>query len=342
MILDMFNHLFPKSYFDKFINVPGPKDLGKRMVNIPSIVDLDVRFRIMDEFGDYAQIISLAAPPLEAMAGPDKTPDMARLANDGLAELVHKHPKRFPAFIASLPLNNPEESVKETTRAVKELKAAGIQLFTNVNGKPLDAEEFRPIFDEAARLDTTIWLHPARSAAFTDYATEKKSRFEIWWCFGWPYETTAAMSRIVFAGIFDRHPDLRIVTHHLGGMVPYFEGRAGLGWDQLGTRTSDEDYGALLRSMKMKPLEYFHKFYGDTALSGALPATRCGIEFFGADHVVFASDVPFDPTPGQFIRESIRVIENLGLSAADKEKICSGNAIRLCKLGASHLVGVAK
>ncbi len=333
MILDMFNHIFPKSYFDKFINVPGPRDLGKRMVNIPSVVDLDARFRIMDEFGDYAQIISLAAPPLEAMAGPDKTPEMARLANDGLAEMVRKHPKRFPSFVASLPLNNPAEAVKETTRAVKELKAAGIQLFTNVLGKPLDAEEFGPIFDEAARLDATIWLHPARTAAFTDYATEKKSRFEIWWCFGWPYETTAAMSRIVFAGIFDRHPDLRIVTHHLGGMVPYFEGRAGFGWDQLGSRTSDEDYGALLKSMKMSPLEYFHKFYGDTALSGALPATRCGIEFFGTDQVVFASDAPFDPTPGLFTREGIRVIENLGLSAADKEKIYSGNAIRLCKLG---------
>jgi predicted TIM-barrel fold metal-dependent hydrolase len=329
--IDMFNHFFPRSYFDRFINVPGAKDMGKRMLHIPSIVDLDLRFRIMDEYSEYQQVLSLPMPPVESLATPDKSPELARNANDGLAELVQKYPQRFPGFIASLPLNNLEASLQEIERAISQLGAVGIQLFSNIQGKALDAPEFLPLFEEAARRDVPVWLHPARGTNFTDYLSEKKSKYEIWWTFGWPYETSVAMSRLVFSGIFDRLPDLKIITHHLGGMIPYFEGRVGLGWDQLGTRTSDEDYGALLRSMKARPVDYFHKFYGDTALSGALPASRCGIEFFGADHVVFATDVPFDPKPGLFIQETIRVLDSLGLDPADKEKIYYGNALRLMK-----------
>src|SRR5689334_18036009 len=112
MKIDMFNHFFPKRFFDEFIS-PGGKDIVKRMLHIPSIVDLDQRFKIMDEFGDYSQVLSLPMPQIEYLAGPDKSPEVARLANDGLAELVQKYPKRFPAFVASLPMNNPTESVKE-------------------------------------------------------------------------------------------------------------------------------------------------------------------------------------------------------------------------------------
>jgi predicted TIM-barrel fold metal-dependent hydrolase len=142
------------------------------------------------------------------------------------------------------------------------------------------------------------------------------------------------MARIVFSGMFDRIPNLKILTHHMGGMVPYFEGRVGYGWDQLGSRTSDIDYKAVLKSLKKRPIDYFRQFYGDTALFGGGPATRCGLEFFGADHVVFASDVPFEPAPGLYIRETIKVIEGLGLSADDKEKIYRRNAERLLHIEA--------
>jgi aminocarboxymuconate-semialdehyde decarboxylase len=140
------------------------------------------------------------------------------------------------------------------------------------------------------------------------------------------------MSRIVFSGMFDRHPNLRIVTHHMGGMIPYFEGRVGYGWDVLGSRTSDEDYVSLRQSMKKRPIDYFRNFYADTALFGGQAATRNGFDFFGVDHCVFASDVPFEPKPGLYIRETIRCIEGLDISAADKQKIYEGNARRLLKL----------
>jgi aminocarboxymuconate-semialdehyde decarboxylase len=225
-------------------------------------------------------------------------------------------------------MNHPSEAEKELERAT-QLGARGFQIFSNVNGRALDSAESLPLIEEMARRDLVMWLHPARGADFPDYASEDRSKHEIWWTFGWPYETSVAMARLVFAGVFDRWPDFRIITHHMGAMIPYFEGRVGYGWDQLGTRSSD---GAK-PDLRRRPFDYFKMFHADTALFGALAATRCGLEFFGADRVLFASDTPFEPSPGLYIRETIRVIESLGLAEVDKEKIYRGNAERLLGSG---------
>src|SRR6185436_9372808 len=162
-----------------------------------------------------------------------------------------------------------------------------------------------------------------------DYATEEQSMFEVGWTLGWPYETSTAMARLVFSGAFDRWPNLKIVTHHLGGIVPYVAGRVGHGWDQLGKRTSDEDYFALLKSLKKRPVDYFKMFYADTGQFGSLASTRCGLDFFGVDHVLFASDCPFEPQPGIYIRETFQAIRSLELSQGDFENIHEGNARRV-------------
>ena len=332
MKIDIFNHIFPRKFWERYIDrgLSG-KDIGKRVANIQTIVDVDSRLRILDEFGDYVQVLTLPMPPLEILAGPDKSPRLAKEGNDGLAELVQKH-DRFLGFGAALPMNNCDAALKEMERSLDELGAFGVQLYSNAAGKPLDAPEFLPIFQEAARRDIPIWIHPARGADFSDYQTESKSLYEIWWTFGWPYETSVAMSRLVFAGYFDRFPALKIITHHMGGMIPYFEGRVGYGWDQLGKRTSDVDYVSLLKSMKKRPVEYFKNFYADTALFGAGPATKCGLEFFGVEKVVFASDMPFEPAPGLYARETIKCVEALDLSKEQKDKIYRGNAEKLLKL----------
>ena len=334
MKIDIFNHIFPKSFFDKMVSTaPNAKDMNKRVRNIPCLVDLDVRFRIMDMFDDYAQIICLGSPPIEAFGPPPISTDLAKVANDGMAEFVNKYPDRFPGFIASLPMNDPDGLLAEAKRAIKDLGAVGVQIFTNVLGKPLTKPETRPLFDLMAELDRPIWMHPARGADFPDYKGEPKSHYEIWFTFGWPYETSVAMAHLVFSGLFDQLPDLKIITHHLGGMIPYFEGRVGPGWDQLGTRTSDEDYTLLLKKLKKRPLDYFHLFYGDTALFGAREATICGLKFFGADRVLFASDSPFDPEKGSaYIRWTIEIIDSLDIKPAERKAIYEGNARRLLKL----------
>jgi predicted TIM-barrel fold metal-dependent hydrolase len=144
------------------------------------------------------------------------------------------------------------------------------------------------------------------------------------------------MARIVFSGMFDRLPEMKVVTHHLGAMIPYFEGRVGPLWDQLGTRTSDEDYSGILAAMKAKgrrPIDYFRLFYNDTAVGGARSAIRCGLDFFGADRVLFATDCPFDPEGGpMFIRDTIAAIDGLGLDAPERVAIYSENALSLLRI----------
>jgi uncharacterized protein len=332
--IDVFNHIYPTAYFDRVMQVaPDYKDVGKRMRNVPMLIDLDTRFRVMDRFEGYQQILSIATPPIEAYASPADAVDLARIANDGMAALVARYPDRFPAFVAALPLNDPEAAAAETERAIRDLGARGVQIFSNINGRPLDAPEYLALFDLMARHDLPVWLHPYREPAFSDYQSEPQSKFEIWWAFGWPYETSVAMARLVFAGLFDRHPSMKIITHHMGAMAPYFEGRVGPGWDQLGVRTSDQDYGEVLRRLSKRPVDYFKMFYADTALFGAYDATVCGLRFFGADHVLFASDAPFDPERGpMFIRETIGILDRLPASQEDREQIYWRNAVRLLKL----------
>ena len=313
--------------------MPNPRDMFQRVREVPMLVDLDVRFQVMDSFDDYCQILSLASPPIEMLGSPDVASDLARRGNDGMAELCRKYPDRFPYFTASLPMNNPDASLDETHRAIRELGARGIQIFSNAAGKLLDAPEFAPLFDAMAEYDLPIWLHPARGPGFPDYPGEENSKFEIWWTFGWPYETSAAMARLVFSGLFDKFPDLKIITHHMGAMIPYFEGRVGPGWDQLGNRTSGEDYAALLESLERRPLDYFKLFYADTALFGSLLGTKCGFDFFGVDRVLFASDAPFDPEKGpMYIRETIRVIDALEIGDDERARIYGGNTERIFKL----------
>jgi aminocarboxymuconate-semialdehyde decarboxylase len=137
----------------------------------------------------------------------------------------------------------------------------------------------------------------------------------------------------VFAGHFDRFPELKMITHHMGAMAPYFEGRIGPGWDQLGARTSDIDYSPVLQRLKKRPLDYFKMFYADTALFGAYDATVCGLNFFGVDHVVFASDAPFDPEKGpMYIRNTISIVDRLPIDEDERQRIYWRNAVELLRL----------
>jgi len=329
--IDMFNHIWPAAFYHRFKEVmPKMMDITRRSEMVPMMVDLNERFRVMDQFEGYCQILSLASPPLELAGSPAISTELARLGNDGMAELVNRYPDRFPGFIASLPMNDPDAALAEAERALSKLAAVGIQLYSNVSGKPLDSPEYRSLLELIARSGKPLWIHPARGANFADYKSEDRSQYEIWWAFGWPYETSVALARLVFSKIMDDLPDLRVIAHHAGGMVSFFEGRVGPGWDQLGTRTTSIDYSVLLKELKKRPVDYFRGFYADTATFGSRAAVVCALEFFGADHVVFASDAPFDPEKGpMYIRETIKVIDSLGLSAADRQKIYQDNAVRL-------------
>src|SRR5258707_10000743 len=336
--LDIFPHIFPQPYFERMKKIaeanPALAAQLKRWLHIPVLWDLDKRIRMMKRFPDYKQILTLSLPAVELLGNEQEAPELARLANDGMAEIVAKHPDLFPAFVASLPMNNVAASLEEMDRAIGRLGAKGIQIFTNVNGRQLDEPEFFPIFERmVTKYDLPIWVHPSRTAKFADYPTESKSKYEMWWLFGWPYETSVFMWRLVFSQMFDKLPKLKIITHHLGAMVPFLSHRVGYGLDQFGSRTSDEDYSALLKSMKKRPLEYFKMFYNDTSINGWASGIRCGIDFFGADHVLFGTDCSFDPVAGPlFIRETMKAMDKLKLKGGDRRKIYFGNAMNMLRL----------
>jgi len=335
--VDAYNHIMPIGFFNRLQEVsPNPSNMQNRVRQVPMMTDLDERFRVMDSFDEYCQILSLSSPPIEISADTKYAVELMQMANDEMAELCNKYPDRFPGFIASLPFVSTEAMMDETHRAMKDLGAVGVQCFTNDRGKAMDGEQYLPLYDAMAEYDRPIWVHPTRGPNFPDYLSEDVSQYEIWWTFGWPYETSVAMSRLVFARVFDKNPTLKVITHHLGAMIPYFEGRVGPGWDQLGARTTDEDYTVITKDMNAKgkrPVDYFKMFYADTAMFGARAGTVCGLDFFGVDKTVFASDSPFDPEGGaMYIRDTIKVIDSLDISEEDRKKIYHDNAAKLMKL----------
>jgi predicted TIM-barrel fold metal-dependent hydrolase len=323
--IDAWTHIFPKAYFEKLQTMASVTGPLKRWLKLTSLYDLDHRFRLMDGFEGYRQLLTPSMPAIEDLADGALAVELMRLMNDGLAELVARHPHRFPAFAAALSLHDVDAALAEIDRSAA-LGAVGFQLCTHMRGTPLDDPRFEPVFAEIARRGLVIWLHPIRGPA-PDYPTEAKSRYEIWWAFGWPYDSSVAMARLVFSGLFDRHPNLKIITHHMGAMIPYFEGRIVQGWDlEMGARTPPADAALLPGRLQRKAQDYFKMFFADTALSGAVGATRCGLEYFGADKVVFASDFPFDAEGGSYlVRETIRALDALELSDAVRRRIDAGN-----------------
>ena len=335
MKIDIFNHVLPQAYLELVKQHSKEPGMVKRMSNLRMLWDIEHRVQMLREkFPEVKQVLTLGLPSPELLGGPDKSPEFARVANDGMAEMCRTWPNEFPGFVASLPMNHPTAALAEMDRAMDKLGAKGIQIISSVAGRPLDEPEFFPVFERITNHhDRPIWMHPARPASRADYAGETKSKYEIWQVLGWPMETSVAMARIVFSGLLQRLPKMRIITHHCGGMIPYFAGRAETLWAQLGSRSAEGDEADVLKKLGKPPIEYFKMFYGDTVLGGAAAPLACGLAFFGADHVVFASDCPFDPEGGpMFIREGINSIESLNLPEGDKRRIYFGNALKLLRM----------
>lgn len=330
-VIDVFCHLLTPRFCERALEVcAAPPFMWERARKMKVMVDLDSRLELMSRFPGYRQIPSLVSPPIEMLGTPEQTPELAAIANDEMAEICADHPQEFPSFVASLPLNNPEASLQEAERAVRELGAAGIQVFTPVVNAPVDRSEFLQLFERMAELGKAVWLHPAGGMNRPDYESETVSRYESWWVLRWPYESSVAMYRLAMSGIFDRYPDLVVITHHAGGMIPMMEGRLDSGLELLGTRTPEAHRAAVASLIREKPVDAMRRFHADSATFGSRAAIECGLAFFGVERMLFASDMPFDPEEGPgYIRETLRAIREMDLSEADRAKILSGNAERI-------------
>lgn len=215
------------------------------------------------------------------------------------------------------------------TGAINDLHFKGVQIYTPLNGKPIDSPEFMPLYQRMVEYDLPIWLHPQRGRSAADYASEPLSRYWIFSAFGWPYETTAAMTRLVFSGVLERFPTLKVITHHSGGMVPFFEQRIAGGYDYAETALRAK----FTRGLSKPPLEYFRMFYADTAIYGSTPGLMCAYAFFGARRLLFGTDMPFDSEQGEkYTQQTIQSIEQMAIPASEKGLIFEGNARKLLRL----------
>jgi len=320
----------PIQYKERLFKIaPSNLDIIKNVGSTPSLFDLNQRFRIMDKFEGLMQVLTLSAPSLEEIADQREAKELAMVANDGIADLITKFPKRFPAGVATLPMNDIEAALKELDRAIKDLKLKGIQIYTPINDKPLDSPQFLPIYEKMSEYDLPIWIHPRRAQTYPNYKTESESKYRIFSVFGWPYETTVAMARIVFGGILERYPNLKIITHHCGGMVPYFKERIIGSYERIFDHLKDD----LRKDLRRHHIEYFKMFYNDTAINGNTSALMCASYFFGADHLLFGTDMPFDTEYGERnTRQIINAIEQMTISDIEKEMIFRTNAERILNL----------
>ena len=332
MRIDVFNHIVTPRYNERRLRLAPPRmRLDEQTRIMPALVDLDARSRAMDIAGEgYRQIINIANPPVENFAGPEDALELSRIANDEMADLVSRRPERFVGAAACIPMNDLDGALAELDRAVRGLRMCGVQIYTDVQGRPLDDPQFAPIFDKAVELDIPILLHPVRGPNRADYPGEQASRFDSWRIIGWLYDTVAAMTRLVFSGIFDRHPDVRIVTHHLGGFAPYASERIREGYDKFLKAAQVRNEPVPLAA---HPYDYFPRFYADTITIGSVPALECGLAFFGVDRVMFATDMPFDTQGGRkYIQVALQAMEAIDLPAADKAKIFEHNARHVFRL----------
>ena len=337
MIIDAYTHILPTKYQAALEQKVTGRDMSLNSARyartIPTLMDLEARFRVMDAFGDYLQVISVASPPIYSIAAPAVAVELCRIANDELAELVQKYPNRFAAGIACLPLTDIEAALAEAERAVKDLRLRAVEFYTDIDGKPLDAPEFEPIYEKMADWNRPLFIHPLREMTTPDYAGEKISKYRVWTKLGWPYATALAMTRLVYGGVLERWPDLKIVTHHCGGLIPYLAGRIDWNDDFNEMRMGHRDF-----YLKQKALAYYRRFYYDTAVNGHTAALECGRSFTGVQQMIFATDMPFDNQMGRrLIRDSIAAVEKMDLSDADKQRIYYDNAVQLLQLPLSDL-----
>ncbi len=328
--IDAYSHISPPRYTE-VLRKDYPGFYNNILGSYPPLFDMSHRFRIMDNYPGLVQVLTVGpVPPLEAFAGSEKSVDLARMANDEMAELVSRHRDRFVAAIALLPMNNIDAAIRETDRAIVQLGFRGIYVHSNINGKPLDSVEFLPLFEKMWRYNLPVYIHPWRDDNVAEYASEKTTKYMIASVFGWPYETTAAMARIVFSGILEKFPGLKIVTHHCGGMVPYYEQRIVQHYNVYERSAS----APFLRELSKAPIEYFKMFYADTAIHGNTPALMLAYHFFGADRIVLGADMPLgDYYFGlRSYRQTFTAIEAMDITGAEKKKIFSENAQRLLRL----------
>ena len=311
MKVDIFSHMIPRKYQDALLKKAkiSTSHLEKLIDQNPALTDIDVRLRRIERYPDMLEVLVPALAPLEAFVSPADALDLAKVNNEEMAELVAKHPDKFMAAVALLPLTDVDIALKETERACMGLGLRGILINTTVNGEPFDIPRFKPIFALMAQYDLPIWIHPSYLPPIQTTMTKGLNDSQVNKFLNWPVETSLIMLRLVASEIFSEYPKIKFITHHCGGLAPWCGDRIKLRDDDL------------------------RKFYSDTALLTSAGSLMCGYSFFGPDHLLFGTDTNEGRPHHGVTWDEIRAIEQLDIPAGDKEKIFARNASRLLRTG---------
>ena len=338
MVIDFQSHVFPPEYIEAIIRTDGnvilePKDphsgmtyfydkkLGCRINTVTfQGTDPDRRVEHMGRLGVDVQVISIPAPGADRF-DPDDAVPLARVANDAISKLCRTHPRRFVG-LATLPTCSIKESVDELDRAVNELGLKGFGCYSNLNGRPLDSEDLFPIYEKVAELRVPIYIHPTVPLATEAVGLDILPIL----IYGWAFDSTVAMTRLVYGRVLERFPEIDFILADAGGVLPFFGQRAS---NIYSGRTEEI---RLRYNLKENPLDSFRRFYVDTADHPA-STLRCVLEFFGPDRLVFATNYPYGPQEGcGFVKNCLDAIEALDLKTEEREKILGVNAAKVLGL----------
>jgi uncharacterized protein len=317
MIIDIFAHYASKKALALLEAKPGftgsSRGFGK------SSSDPEARLRMMDKYGIDMQALTQTTPAISGLSRADAA-EMCRICNDDNYALCKAYPDRF-VNVCMISLVDMASAMKEIDRSINELDCRGVTISSNQEGKGLDSPEYFPFYEKLVEHDLPILLHPANWESYP--LVDMKKRWRMMHIFGWPFDTTQAVWSLIFGGVLDRFPSLKIVTHHMGGMIPYFSRRIEVQFTRM-----------LKDKLPRHITAYWGNIYGDTAVDGTRAAYACGYAFFGSDRLLFGTDYPAGLEEGEdFIRENLAGVKSLSIPRDDMDKILGGNARKMLKIG---------
>ena len=333
MRIDVWSHVLSEAYL-AHLDAQAQRGVAAVLRAQRALHDIEYRLRVIDQYDDYRQVLT-PVPGMHVFGTQSPTSptpaDVVRHNNEQMAEMVARHPDRFAGFVGATPVTDPEAATEEAVRSVRELGALGVQLEEDAINVPLHEDRYDPLFAAMEELGAGVWLHPFRTPA-TPGSPPDTAPFLLWQVFGWTFDTTITIARLIFAGIYDRHPDLKLIAHHGGGLIPHFSGRIEM-MPAFGQLDPSGSLDQALERLKKQPIDYFKMLYVDTAMFGGAHGVRCALEFFGTEHVLFGTDAPFDAQAGSyFIPRTISDVEAATGGQNQQTAIFQGNITKVLRM----------
>ena len=283
MIIDIYAHHISERVA-KYVVKGKYYGEGKEFPFPPQNADPQARLALMDKYGVNIQALSQTTPLLLGW-NPQEAAELCRMSNEDNFALCKAYPKRF-VNICIISLLDMPSAMKELDRCVNELDCRGVTIASSQNGKGLESREYDPFYEKVVKHDLPILIHGTHWECSPLMDMEHSWRFLH--VFGWDYDGTQAVWRLIFGGVLDRFPTLKIVTHHLGNYIPFFK------------RRIEANVNKFLKDQLPKPItEYWGNIYGDTAVDGTVGAMPCGYAFFGSERMLYGSDYPFGGEAGR-------------------------------------------